>query len=452
MSLPSTLHLGNNPPSCILLSCHLISFQEKDTEKLEADMVQMACRLEASRLRVIQRPVSLPSRQALSPHSLSHDQQAVNDQVALDVKLLRKKVQALTGAAGVARLDAALLLMQQQHEAEQQALRQQEREEEEGVTMSGSTSPPPSSPMSISPNQMSPSVSAVSSPDADEGTAGSPASMVSGASSASEGSSSPEHHRGSGVMSEQDESLQEASSLASASASPFASPEKPSVKARRSLFKFSFPPVQPNKSQGQSAVATSTSHQTEAPDVHMDQQEAAVTLGGSVRLGAEAGATVVSAPVPAAAPAAASAAAPAASLAAGLPPGLVACHDAMYERRLGGAAWPGGEGRGGREGAGGSGEAQGLQEGGERGHAGHPQDMAAAIRVSAACLAWVEEKGGEDFTLVLKPFLFVLDCRSSVPASQPAAVSSLPPSSTPCVSCQPTGRMGRMSALPPWPA
>ena len=121
---------------------------------------------------------------------------------------------------------------------------------------------------------------------------------------------------------------------------------------------------------------------------------------------------MVRAPVPAAAPAAA-----AAALAAGLPPGLVACHDAMYERRLGGGAWPGGGVRGGREGVGGSREAEGLQEGGERGHAGQPQDMAAAIRVSAACLARVEEKGGEDFTLVLKPFLFVFDCRSSVPAS-----------------------------------
>ncbi|CAJ1963694.1 unnamed protein product [Sphenostylis stenocarpa] len=86
---------------CSYLNCFVI-WKVKDARSLEEDLVRAACQLEAS---MIQTCKMTPEG---AGDKLSHDMKAIQRQVSEDQKLLREKVQHLSGDAGIERMESAL--------------------------------------------------------------------------------------------------------------------------------------------------------------------------------------------------------------------------------------------------------------------------------------------------------------------------------------------------------
>ncbi|XP_028758155.1 uncharacterized protein LOC114717192 [Neltuma alba] len=86
---------------CSYLHCFVV-WKVKDAQLLEKDLVRAACQLEASMIQTCK----------LTPEGdndrLTHDMKAIQHQVSEDQKLLREKVQHLSGDAGIERMESAL--------------------------------------------------------------------------------------------------------------------------------------------------------------------------------------------------------------------------------------------------------------------------------------------------------------------------------------------------------
>ncbi|KAL2342235.1 hypothetical protein Fmac_010175 [Flemingia macrophylla] len=86
---------------CSYLNC-FVAWKVKDARSLEEDLVRAACQLEASMIQTCKlTPEGAGSK-------LSHDMKAIQRQVSDDQKLLREKVQHLSGDAGIERMEYAL--------------------------------------------------------------------------------------------------------------------------------------------------------------------------------------------------------------------------------------------------------------------------------------------------------------------------------------------------------
>ncbi|KAF2293834.1 hypothetical protein GH714_005049 [Hevea brasiliensis] len=86
---------------CSYLNCFVV-WKVKDAQSLEEDMVRAACQLELS---MIQKCKLTPEGDS---DALSHDMKAIQKQVTEDQKLLREKIQHLSGDAGIERMEHAL--------------------------------------------------------------------------------------------------------------------------------------------------------------------------------------------------------------------------------------------------------------------------------------------------------------------------------------------------------
>jgi hypothetical protein len=87
---------------CTYLYCFVV-WKVKDARSLEEDLVRAACKLELSMMQTCKLTAD-----GQSPNNLSHDMKAIQKQVTDDQKLLREKVQHLSGDAGIERMDSAL--------------------------------------------------------------------------------------------------------------------------------------------------------------------------------------------------------------------------------------------------------------------------------------------------------------------------------------------------------
>ncbi|VAH32593.1 unnamed protein product [Triticum turgidum subsp. durum] len=79
-----------------------VVWKVKDARSLEGDLVRTACKLELSMMQTCKLTADGRS------HNLTHDMKAIQKQVSDDHKLLREKVQHLSGDAGIERMDSAL--------------------------------------------------------------------------------------------------------------------------------------------------------------------------------------------------------------------------------------------------------------------------------------------------------------------------------------------------------
>ncbi|KAM3387141.1 hypothetical protein ACQJBY_010171 [Aegilops geniculata] len=79
-----------------------VVWKVKDARSLEDDLVRAACKLELSMMQTCKLTAGGQS------HNLTHDMKAIQKQVSDDHKLLREKVQHLSGDAGIERMDSAL--------------------------------------------------------------------------------------------------------------------------------------------------------------------------------------------------------------------------------------------------------------------------------------------------------------------------------------------------------
>ncbi|MCL7026217.1 hypothetical protein MKW94_027960 [Papaver nudicaule] len=79
-----------------------VVWKVEDARSLEDDLVRAACQLELS---MMQKCKLTPERENVG---LSHDKKAIQNQVTEDQRLLREKVQHLSGDAGIERMESAL--------------------------------------------------------------------------------------------------------------------------------------------------------------------------------------------------------------------------------------------------------------------------------------------------------------------------------------------------------
>ncbi|KAI3887931.1 hypothetical protein MKX03_013166 [Papaver bracteatum] len=79
-----------------------VVWKVKDARSLEEDLVRAACQLELS---MMQKCKLTPEQENVG---LSHDKKAIQNQVTEDQRLLREKVQHLSGDAGIKRMESAL--------------------------------------------------------------------------------------------------------------------------------------------------------------------------------------------------------------------------------------------------------------------------------------------------------------------------------------------------------
>ncbi|XP_062185297.1 uncharacterized protein LOC133888918 [Phragmites australis] len=82
---------------------HFVVWKVKDARLLEEDLVRAACKLELSMMQTCKL-----TAEGQSSNNLSHDMKAIQKQVIDDQKLLREKVQHLSGDAGIERMNSAL--------------------------------------------------------------------------------------------------------------------------------------------------------------------------------------------------------------------------------------------------------------------------------------------------------------------------------------------------------
>ncbi|KAL5722522.1 hypothetical protein ACHQM5_006036 [Ranunculus cassubicifolius] len=81
-----------------------VRWKVNDVKSLEEDLVSMACKMELSMMETCK----LGAAGEESGVSLTHDREAVKEQVKSDQKILRDKVRQLSGKAGVERMETAL--------------------------------------------------------------------------------------------------------------------------------------------------------------------------------------------------------------------------------------------------------------------------------------------------------------------------------------------------------
>ncbi|KAG6414875.1 hypothetical protein SASPL_122249 [Salvia splendens] len=86
---------------CSFLNSFVV-WKVKDARSLEEDLVRAACRLEVSMIQTCK----MTPEGGSAP--LSHDMRAIQKQVSEDQKLLREKVQHLSGDAGIERMETAI--------------------------------------------------------------------------------------------------------------------------------------------------------------------------------------------------------------------------------------------------------------------------------------------------------------------------------------------------------
>ncbi|KAL6184098.1 hypothetical protein ACLB2K_045502 [Fragaria x ananassa] len=86
---------------CSYLSC-FVAWKVKDAQLLEGDLVRAACQMELSMIQTCKMTSEGDTA------DLTHDMKAIQKQVAEDQKLLREKVQHLSGEAGIERMRSAL--------------------------------------------------------------------------------------------------------------------------------------------------------------------------------------------------------------------------------------------------------------------------------------------------------------------------------------------------------
>ncbi|XP_041990911.1 uncharacterized protein LOC121741982 isoform X1 [Salvia splendens] len=86
---------------CSFLNSFVV-WKAKDARSLEEDLVRAACRLEVSMIQTCK----MTPQGGSAP--LSHDMRAIQKQVSEDQKLLREKVQHLSGDAGIERMETAI--------------------------------------------------------------------------------------------------------------------------------------------------------------------------------------------------------------------------------------------------------------------------------------------------------------------------------------------------------
>jgi hypothetical protein len=79
-----------------------VVWKVKDARSLEGDLVRAACKLELSMMQTCKVTSDGKSQ------DLTHDMKAIQKQVTDDQKLLREKVQHLSGDAGIERMNSAL--------------------------------------------------------------------------------------------------------------------------------------------------------------------------------------------------------------------------------------------------------------------------------------------------------------------------------------------------------
>ncbi|CAI5969968.1 unnamed protein product [Closterium sp. NIES-64] len=96
---PFSQHLAEFDAAWVDYLERFVAWKARDKERMEADMVSMACQMHASMLR---RTAHLPDER------ISEDLRAIREQVAKDIPMLRSKLRGLAGEAGVARMDEAL--------------------------------------------------------------------------------------------------------------------------------------------------------------------------------------------------------------------------------------------------------------------------------------------------------------------------------------------------------
>ncbi|KAL6885937.1 hypothetical protein ACP4OV_010198 [Aristida adscensionis] len=80
-----------------------VVWKVKDAKLLEEDLVRAACKLELSMMKTCKLTAD-----GQSSNNLTHDMKAIQKQVTDDQKLLREKVQHLSGDAGIERMNSAL--------------------------------------------------------------------------------------------------------------------------------------------------------------------------------------------------------------------------------------------------------------------------------------------------------------------------------------------------------
>ncbi|CAI5463709.1 unnamed protein product, partial [Closterium sp. Yama58-4] len=95
---PFSQHLAEFDAAWVDYLERFVAWKARDKERMEADMVAMACQMHASMLR---RTAHLPDER------ISEDLQAIREQVAKDIPMLRSKLRGLAGEAG-ARMKAAM--------------------------------------------------------------------------------------------------------------------------------------------------------------------------------------------------------------------------------------------------------------------------------------------------------------------------------------------------------
>ncbi|KAK9929180.1 hypothetical protein M0R45_026286 [Rubus argutus] len=86
---------------CSYLGC-FVAWKVKDAQLLEGDLVRAACQMELSMLQTCKMTSEGDTA------DLTHDMKAIQKQVAQDQKLLREKVQYLSGESGIERMKSAL--------------------------------------------------------------------------------------------------------------------------------------------------------------------------------------------------------------------------------------------------------------------------------------------------------------------------------------------------------
>ncbi|OEL35630.1 hypothetical protein BAE44_0003349 [Dichanthelium oligosanthes] len=80
-----------------------VAWKVKDARVLEEDLVRAACKLELSMIQTCK-----VTADGQPPSNLTHDMKAIRQQVTDDQKLLREKVQQLSGDAGIERMNTAI--------------------------------------------------------------------------------------------------------------------------------------------------------------------------------------------------------------------------------------------------------------------------------------------------------------------------------------------------------
>ncbi|OEL15059.1 hypothetical protein BAE44_0023919 [Dichanthelium oligosanthes] len=96
-------HLADFDKAWCAYLYRFVAWKVKDARVLEEDLARAACKLELSMMQTCK-----VTEDGQSPSNLTHDMQAIQKQVTDSQKLLREKVQQLSGDAGIERMNTAI--------------------------------------------------------------------------------------------------------------------------------------------------------------------------------------------------------------------------------------------------------------------------------------------------------------------------------------------------------